>query len=372
MYKAKKILLLYISILSGHHRAAMAIERALKFLDPEVVVYSINSFNYTNPILSKVINQTYSGIIKTTPEVWEYIYDNPKIVKNSQRLKEIIHRYNSSKMKALIEEFNPDVVACTQAFPCGMVADYKNTYKSDIPLVGVLTDFYPHSYWLYETVNRYVVSSDEAKAKLCENGIPEDRIKIFGIPIDESFKDAIDKQLVLKSLGLSEGVKTVLVMGGSSGHGPIKRIVLALDRIQSEIQTIVVTGTNSKLNTYLRRRVSRFRKKVVVTGYAGNVNELMAVSDIIITKPGGLTVSEALSKSLAIIVVNPIPGQEAKNTEFLLGKKAALKAANEHELAILVDSLCRMPSKLEAMKHASRVLGKPDSAMNLAKMILEL
>lgn len=372
MQRPKRILLLYISVLSGHHRAAMAIEKALLSLDPETQVFSINSFHYTNPILERVINRTYNGIIKRTPEVWEYLYDNPKVVKNTQALKEMMHRYNSTKMKALIADFNPDTVVCTQAFPCGLVADYKVTFASNLSLVGVLTDFYPHSYWVYEAVDKYVVASNDAKARLLANGILEDKIHVFGIPIDIRFNKTHDKNAIYKKMDLDSLKKTVLIMGGSGGLGPIKKVVLALEKIGLDIQVIVVAGTNNKLVAYLKNRMQRFNKKITVTGYADNIDELMEISDIIITKPGGLTVSEALAKSIPILIINPIPGQESKNTEFLLKEGAAIKAVNEAEAAILVESLCRAPVKLEAMKQASTRVGNSDSAINIAKMLLEL
>lgn len=372
MLPAKKILLLYITVLSGHHRAAMAIEKAIKSLSPDSQICSINSFNYTNPILERIINRTYSGIIKRTPEVWEYLYDNPKVVKNTQRFKEMMHRFNSPKMKALIEDFSPDVIACTQAFPCGMVADYKNTNKSRIPLIGILTDFYPHSYWVYESVDRYVVSSEEARQRLLVNGVAPHKISIYGVPIDLSFKEQPDTAAVLDRLQLSYDRRTILIMGGSEGLGPIKNIVASLDRIRADIQMIVVTGRNIRLHNYLRRRTDRFRHPVRALGYVENINELMSISDLIVTKPGGLTVSESLAKNLPIIIINPIPGQEAKNTQFLVNNQVALKAENDEALAVIVDNLCSMPSKLQMMKQAAAAIGKPDSAINAAKMMLEL
>ena len=372
MQRPKKVLLLYISVLSGHHRAAMAIEKALRHFNPETQVYSINSFHYTNPILERVINRTYIGIIKRTPEVWEYLYDNPKIVKNTQALKEMMHRYNSLKMKNLIEDFKPDVVACTQAFPCGMVADYKSTFKKDLPLVGVLTDFYPHSYWIYDAVNIYAVASNDAKDRLVLNGVPPEKIQVLGIPIDIKFNYQYDKANIYKSLGLDGSKKTVLVMGGSGGLGPIKKVVFALNRISHDIQIIVVSGTNNRLNAYFKRRVKKMSKKTVVIGYTDNVDELMSISDIIITKPGGLTVSEALAKKVPIVIIKPIPGQESKNTEFLLKQGAALKAANEQDAAILVDNLCSAKGKLEDMKRNTEKIARPYSAINIAKTLLEI
>jgi processive 1,2-diacylglycerol beta-glucosyltransferase len=370
MLSAKRVLLLYISILSGHHRAAMAVERALKFLNPDTQVFSINAFNYTNPILEKIINKAYMGIIKKTPEVWDYLYDNPKIVRKTQNIKEMIHRLNSQKMKGLIEDFMPDVVACTQAFPCGMVADYKSTFKSDTPLVGILTDFYPHSYWIYDTVDRYVVASEEARLKLIENGVADDKICVYGIPIDIGFGEIFERDKIYSSYGLNKDKKTILIMGGSGGLGPIKRIVTALDRIDIDIQIIIVTGTNLKLHSYLNRRLNRFKNKILLRGYTNNISHFMSVSDLIITKPGGLTVSEALSKSLPIVIINPIPGQESKNTQYLTQKRAAVKAKDEEELTVLIESIFHSPSKLREMKASCALLGKPDSALDIAKLIL--
>jgi len=207
---------------------------------------------------------------------------------------------------------------------------------------------------------------------LLANGIMKDKVHVFGIPIDTRFSATHDKSAIYKKMDLDSLKKTVLIMGGSGGLGPIKKVVFALDKINLDIQIVVVTGTNDKLVRYFKNRMHRFNKKIIITGYADNIDELMEISDIIITKPGGLTVSEALAKSIPILIVNPIPGQESKNTEFLLKEGAAIKAVNEAEAAILVENLFRAPVKLEAMKQSSTRIGNPDSAMNIAKMLLEL
>ncbi|MFA5370225.1 MAG: glycosyltransferase, partial [Candidatus Omnitrophota bacterium] len=342
------------------------------YLKPDTQIYSINSFHYTNPILERIINRTYNGIIKRTPEVWEYLYDNPRVVKNTKALKDMMHRYNGSKMKNLINDLKPDVVACTQAFPCGMIADYKVTHNSSLPLIGVLTDFYPHSYWIYDSVDLYAVASDDARDRLISNGVSSEKIKVTGVPIDIKFNIRCDKVRSRMSLGLDPYKKTVLIMGGSGGLGPIKKVVHSLDRINSDIQMIVVSGTNSRLNAYLTRRAGRMNKKVFVIGYAENIDELMDMSDLIITKPGGLTASEALAKHVPIIIINPIPGQEAKNTEFLLQNGAAVRAKTEEDLAILVDNLCVAKAKLEDMKKAIENIARPSSAIDIAKTLLEI
>jgi processive 1,2-diacylglycerol beta-glucosyltransferase len=235
-----------------------------------------------------------------------------------------------------------------------------------------LTDFYPHSYWIYEAIDKYAVASADAKDRLLANGVIADKVYISGIPIDIKFSRVIDKDLIYGKLGLDRSKKTVLVMGGSQGLGPIRRVVFSLDRICSDMQMIVVSGTNNRLYNYLKRRIKKFNKPVALLGYVDNTDELMSIADMIVTKPGGLTVSEALSKSTPIVIVNPIPGQESKNTEFLIKQGAAVKASNEREVAILVENLCSTAPKLEDMKKSAERIARPDSAIDVANMLLEI
>ena len=367
----KRVLLLYISVNSGHQKAALAIEKALNLLDPEVEILNINSFNYTNPLVEKVINRTYLGVIKNRPEVWEYLYDNPKVFRSLVKLRDLIHRFNSGKLKTLLDEFKPDVIACTQAFPCGMIADYKASFGLDVPLIGVLTDCYPHSYWFFDSVDYYIVNSEIATSKLVEHGIPREKIKIYGIPIDSKFADNVDSDAVRKKLGLDVKNPTVLIMGGGQGLGPIAELVNELSRISRPLQMIVIAGSNKRLFDWLERKRHSLKIKTVVYGFTNEIDELMSVSTLMVTKPGGLTISEALSKQLPIIILNPIPGQEAKNAEYLLSEGAAVKADNAADAALLTDMLLGHRSKLEQMRGNAQRIAKPRSSVDIARLILE-
>jgi len=367
----KRVLLLYISVNSGHQKAALAIEKALNLLDPEVEILNVNSFNYTNPLVEKVINRTYLGVIKNRPEVWEYLYDNPKVFRSLGKLRDLIHRFNSGKLKTLLDEFKPDVIACTQAFPCGMIADYKVSFGLNAPLIGVLTDCYPHSYWFFDSVDYYVVNSETATNKLAEHGIPREKIKVYGIPIDPKFANDVDTDAVSEKLGLDTKKPTVLIMGGGQGLGPIAELVNELNRTSRTQQMIVIAGSNNRLFDWLERRKRSLRIKTAVYGFTSEVDELMSVSTLIVTKPGGLTISEALSKRLPIIILNPIPGQEAKNTEYLLSEGAAVKADSAADAALLTDMLLGHRSKLEQMRGNAQRIAKPRSSVDIAKLILE-
>ena len=367
--KTKKILLLYISEHSGHHCASLAIERSLRELDPSVETLNINSFNYTNPILEKVINRAYLGVIKRTPEIWDYLYDNPKVLRKTQKLREMIHNFNSGKLRVLVEEFRPEAIVCTQAFPCGMVADYKKSCGLEIPLIGVLTDYAPHSYWIYNNVDRYVVPSEDTGRKLVANGIDPERVAPFGIPIDSKFMHSLERDKICQKLSIDSMKPTVLVMGGTQGLGPMKETVKLLDRSGIDMQMIVVTGTNKKLYNWLISKT--FRKKILTLSYVENINELMEISTVIITKPGGITTAEALAKGIPMLIVHPLPGQETINTRFLLKEEVAVKAECPEDVVILLEELLYNTTKLRTMSRKAIALSKPNSSLDISKMVLE-
>ncbi|MCX5704123.1 MAG: hypothetical protein NT066_06525, partial [Candidatus Omnitrophica bacterium] len=244
---AKRIILMYISEVSGHHSATLAIEKALKILQPDVQTLNINAFNYTNPISEKIINHLYMSVIKRTPQLWDYLYDNPNVVKKIERIKKAVHKFNSPKLKVLFDKFKPDAVVCTQAFPCGMCADYKKTYGSRIKLVAVLTDYIPHSYWIYDMVDYYVTPSEDVSLQLVKKGVPFGKIRSLGIPFDPKFNEPRDLNKLAQNFKVNPDSPTVLIMGGGQGLGPIKTIVKSLEKVKKDIQEIVVTGTNKKL-----------------------------------------------------------------------------------------------------------------------------
>ncbi|MBI4708541.1 MAG: hypothetical protein HY761_11575 [Candidatus Omnitrophica bacterium] len=369
---AKRIILMYISDVSGHRSAAYAIENAIKMLQPDTEILNINAFNYTNPISEKIINSLYMGVIKVTPQIWDYLYDNPKVVKKLEKIKKTIHKLNSPKFKTLFERFKPDAIICTQAFPCGMVADFKKTYNSNIPLIAVLTDFIPHAYWVYDTVDYYITPSDDISSRLIEKGVRSDKIRPLGIPFSHKFIDKVNKQELINKFKLNQNLATILIMGGGQGLGPIKRVVNYLEKVREPIQEIVVCGTNKKLYNSLKRKIDKFKKKIFLFGYAQNVNELMTVSDMIITKPGGVTTAEVLAKNLPMIIIKPIPGQEANNALYLTSKNAAIKVDKPREITGIVENLLQNPAKLSTMSKSIDIIKKPQASIDIAKLVLEL
>ncbi|MBI4308972.1 MAG: hypothetical protein HY591_01430 [Candidatus Omnitrophica bacterium] len=370
--RPKRILLMYISQVSGHRQSAVAIQKSLKALDPGCEIMSLNGFGYAYPLIEKIVNTAYMGVIKRAPKIWEYLYDNPKIIKASEQLKQKVHKSSHKKLQPLMEEFKPDVVVCTQAFPCGMAADYKMEHRLPCKVVGVLTDFAPHLYWLHPGVDYYVVPSDEAKERYVKEGIAPAQIKVFGIPIRDKFASRLDRAALCKKLGLLPDVPAVLIMGGGQGLGPMKDAVKALMGLSRPVQMIVIAGTNVKLARWLKKMPGRTDKKIIFYDYAINVDELMEVSTLIVSKPGGMTTSECLAKGLPMVIVDPIPGQEERNSRFLVRSGIAVRVDDKLQIGPKINELLNDPPRLRAMREAALKHGRPEAARDIARFVLSI
>ncbi len=366
----RRFLLLHVTTSSGHHHASVAIAKALRQLESSCQIINVDAFDYTSRFIRSAIMRSYLSLIRHHPDVWEYLYDNPAIHRRVQHFRQLLHRYHARKLQQLLETVQPHAIACTQAFPCGMVADFKQQHRLQIPLVGVLTDYAPHLYWLHDTVDAYVVPSEEVKQRFVSHGVDETRIRDYGIPVDPGFLDPVDRPAVYQSLGLDERQPVILVMGGGSGFGPLRELMESLDRLPSPCQFIVLTGTNQPLRSWLQQR--QFRHRVVVSGYVDSVSEFMDVSTAIITKPGGLTTAEALAKRLPLLIVTPIPGQEMCNARYLLSQGAAVQVSAPGRVGDLVAQLLETPDRLRQLKAKAAALAHPDSALNIARLLMEL
>lgn len=364
----KKVLIFYISRYSGHYQAAIAIEKGLIDVFGDVEVEKIDALSYTNPILEKIINKAYLEVIKKKPEFWGNIYDNPNVMKKTKKARDTLHRFNMSKVKKLIDKIDPDAVFCTQAFPCGMVADYKRSGGPDIPLIGVLTDYAPHSYWIYDEVSYYAVPSDETARVLEKKGVPSEKIKVLGLPVDPKFKNNLDAKKIKQKLGLEEGLPTILIMGGSQGLGSVEDVVASFDDEKHDYQLLVVAGSNKKLYSRLERLINKNKnKKIQVLPFIENIDELMEVSDAVVTKAGGMTIAESLVKGLPLLIVNPIPGHERMNADYLVNVGAAIEI-KEDKIYEEINKLFDSKDILVRMREKIKEIARPESAIDIAKL----
>ena len=372
----KRILLMHVSMTGrGHYRASVAVEQALQRLEPSTHVLNVDAFTYTNPILKRLLTRTYGNLITVRPDVWEYLYDNPRVLRQVRVLRELLHRYNARKLGRLIQHFAPDVIACTQAFPCGMAADYRQMRLLQTPVVGILTDHAPHAYWFYDSVSAYVVPSEAEAQVFRSHGIGLERVRPFGIPIDPQFgQPPRPLEEIRHRWGLTGRLPVVVVMGGGQGLGPMRQMVRALQESSSDLQLVVLAGSNRWLRRWLKRKGRRqiFTKPMRVEGYVNDVRDLMDVASVLVTKPGGLTTAEALSRGLPMVFIQPLPGQEMYNARFLTEHGCAVWAASVEDGAHVVGGLLQHPARLSLMRQAARDAGRPEAALRTARLLLKL
>jgi processive 1,2-diacylglycerol beta-glucosyltransferase len=252
-----------------------------------------------------------------------------------------------------------------------MVAHYKRAHNLSTTIIGVLTDFSPHSFWINEGVDYYVVPSIEAKERFIKKGVPSDAIKVYGIPMRAKFSTQLDKKPILDKLGLDLNIPIIVVMGGGQGLGPIKKIVKSLIKVNMKFQLIVLAGVNKKIINSLKRYTKRSENKILIFNFANNVDELMEIATIIITKPGGITTAECLAKGLPMVIVDPIPGQEMRNTDFLIKMGIGIRIDDTSDIGEEVELLLSSPERLAAMSKAAYKNAKPYAALDVAKLILD-
>ncbi len=366
----RRFLLLYVTPRSGHHRASQAIEHALLRQDPSAHVTCVDAFEYTSRFVRWAISRTYFSLIRHQPDVWEYLYDNPAVHHHVQQLRVLLHRYQAAKLRQLLETVRPDAIACTQAYPCGMVADFKKQYGLQAPIVGILTDYAPHLYWFHETVDMYIVPSESVKQRFLARGIDASRVRVMGIPIDQRFTEATNREETARRFGLDLAQPVILIMGGGSGFGPLRDVVQSLDILPHACQLVVLSGSNRALLAWLQQR--RFRHRVLSLSYTDEVPALMDIATLLISKPGGLTTSEALAKRLPLIIVNPIPGQEAYNARYLLSHGAAVQAGAPEMVRQTVRDLLDSPERLAALRTRIAELAHPHAASEITDLLAHL
>jgi len=368
----KNIHILHISNFGGHSKAAQNVKEALLYKRPHLNVHNLNSLGYFYPRGEKVIDFVYTKTIQHMPQLWGRAYDRKRLVRALAPSRALVHHLTFSKVNNLIAKHTPDCFVATQAFPCGLIADFKKHKGLRIPLVAVVTDYHPHRFWVHPCVDRYIVACQEAKEVLTAEGVAEEKIKIVGIPISVKFLTAYPKQQVSNEFGFSNDLPSLLIMGGGLGLGPFKTIAKELDALEQRFQIIVVCGKNKGLYDWFVKNKRKFKKPVFTFGYTNQIHKIMDFVDIIITKGGGITISEALAKGLCIIVTNPIPGQEERNVQYLLKEKAVIEARHARLTSAIVGELLRDPKKIYALRERAKEISFIDSSLRIVDVIFEL
>jgi processive 1,2-diacylglycerol beta-glucosyltransferase len=371
----KRVLILSVSAGAGHVRAAQALKKAFLMEDNSLVVESQDVLDLTNKLFRHLYSKAYIDLVNAAPEFMGFLYDRTDRPSRSgknrrDKLRLAFDRLNTQKFVKYLKRFQPDMIVNTHFLPAEIVSNLKERQEVNIPQFVVVTDFEVHRIWLYNRVEQYFVAAEEAKRQLIKLGVPDAQIRVSGIPIDPIFLENKDRTALVRKFGLSGDRKTLLILCGGFGVGPVDAIVGSLFEIRQPIQLVVVAGKNAELKARLDNLAASTPMPVQVLGFTTEIDELMQVADLVITKPGGLTTSEALAKQLVMVIVNPIPGQESRNSDFLLENGAAIKANNLSTIGYKIERLLADPERLDRMRQNIRRLHRPEAALEIARTLL--
>ena len=371
----KKILIVYATAGIGHKKAAMAVKKAYDEMKlPGVEVTLIDALDYTNDFFKWSYLQAYLLMVNKLPTFWGlsyYLTDVPFVDLFVSVVRRLNNWANSKKLVSYILDTKPDVIISTHFFASEVIADLKQKKLMLSRLVTIVTDYRLHAWWVCEGTDAYIVASEDTRRDLEWRKVDPARIKVMGIPVEPIFSKSLDRPKIFKEAGLRDDLFTILVIGGGFGVGPIEGIVKVIAQINKNLQTVVVCGHNEELVRKIQSLKDEYRLNMKVLGFIDNVYEYMDVSDILISKSGGITVSESLAKEIPLVVISPILGQETGNCAFLVRNNAAVKVKRLDDLKAALEGLISDPVKLDKMKDAIKSVKKPYAAYDVAKFAYE-
>lgn len=373
----KKILIFYGAYGGGHLSAARSIKNYLEANYKDCEILMLDCVEYINKYLNKISTTAYKEMAKKAPWIWKKVYNNSEhgaLAKISTTSNKLMSR----KLNTILQEFSPDLVISTHPFSNQMCTNLKKNKKIKCKIATVLTDMAPHSQWIInsEYIDYFFVSNREMREALSDSGIADFKIFVTGIPLSEKFKYTFDLDSIYNDFELDKKKTTVLFFAGGEfglGRKRTSLVFRALIRLCKNYQIVAISGKNKKMYLKFKNLVDSYgvSDRVKVLEFTDKVPELMAISNFVITKPGGLTTSEALVSGDPLILINPIPGQEEENAEFLVRNNVAIWIKKEDNIARILKNIYRHPEKIEEMKKNIPNLAKPNSTKNICDILMD-
>lgn len=372
----KKILILYGSYGGGHLSAAKAIYNYISKNYTDVTVEMLDCIKYINKYVNILSTKAYTEMAKKAPWAWGRVYKSSekgplsKISNNSNKLM-------ARKLNTYLKDFNPDLLISTHPFSSNMCSYLKRKNKLQCKIATIMTDFEIHNQWLMNNkyTNDFFVSNEHMKTKMVKLGINANKIFVTGIPVSERFSCNFNKLDIFNEFNLNPLLKTVLFFAGGEyglGKNRTEEIFNVLVNNFSNLQVIAIAGRNVEMKENFEKIVSDAGKEntIKVLPFTDKVPELMSISNLVITKPGGLTTSESLISGLPMLIINPLPGQEEQNAEFLENNRIGVWLKKHDNINEVLNNFINNDSQLEEFHNNALKLAKKDSTKNICEVLL--
>ncbi|HET9473703.1 MAG TPA: glycosyltransferase [Steroidobacteraceae bacterium] len=368
----RHILVLSVSAGAGHVRAAEAVCAAARASDPQVRATHLDLLTLVPKEFRKLYGEQYIKLVEKLPQLWSYLYsssDRPSRDSLIGKLKRLVEKANTRKLDAEITRLAPNAILCTHFLPAELLSRERAAGRALPPVWVQVTDFDVHALWVHPHVDHYCVANDEVAFRLADRGVPRDRIHVTGIPVMPQFSAPLERAACAHELGLSAGKFTVLMMAGGAGVGSLDELAARLLRLPQDLQLVALAGRNADLLKRLQALARQFPGRLYPLGFTTTVERVMTATDLVVSKPGGLSVSECLAKGKPMLLVSPIPGQEERNADYLLEAGVAVKAIDAATLEFKLAQLLNAPSRLRAMGEAAHRIARPDAARDVLALI---
>jgi processive 1,2-diacylglycerol beta-glucosyltransferase len=358
---------------AGHIRAAEALHKTAQRSNLPIRTEQYDVLDFTSKLFKRFYSESYIQMVNRAPELWGYLYQQSERKPYEKKgLLKTFDQINYRRYLRTLQELRPDAIICTHFLPYISISDVLRKNGILAPVFAVTTDFDVHRLWIDPIIERFYVFHEESAWQLHSKQVPENIIKVAGIPVMPEFQSHAKSKEARKKLGLNVNHFTLLSLSGGFGMGRVKDIVeqvsMTLNAFPNrKFNLLIVCGRNDTVRAEIES--IRFPENVHshIYGFVSNIHDLMDASDVLISKAGGLTSSEALAKSLPILIIDPIPGQESRNTDLIVEHHAGWKAINLANLSYKLQKVLTVPALLKQARTATRQLAKPNAASTILK-----
>lgn len=369
-----KLLFLYASAGTGHKQAALALKKVCEQRAVEKAEV-IDILDYSPKYFKKLYSEGYLEVVKTAPDIWGYLYDRSyKFNKATvvERMHHIIGNIHTGALLEYVKKFSPDAVIFSHFLGFKVLSSLRKKKFARVPFYCVVTDYAVHPIWISKNVDRYYVASEGEKRTLKSHKFTEEQIRVTGIPVDPSFAQNVNIEMACRNIGFVIDIPKILIIAGHHNQKDYENLLSSFKYVDKKLQIIVLAGKHKVLKDRFEIIGKDLSHNVRVYGMVDNMYELMSLADIVVSKPGGLTTSEVLASKTLMAIVDPIPGQEQRNTDYLLENGVGIRIHDMANAGIKIGELLYDRSRLNVMRNHLKWVSKPRACFDIIEDIISI